>query len=98
MIDKVVQLPDYQVRQLEQMAAARGTTENALIEEALALFLHQTELKAALREEWGYLQQLQSEIDNIPEHTVPSHDPNEFTVTHAVPVVPENIRNRGEIR
>lgn len=95
MVDKVVQIADYQAQQLEQMAAARGTTENALIEEALARFLSQGELVDALHEEWEYLQQMQSEAGGMPEYTTPSYDAREFVVTHEIPVAPEKIRSRG---
>lgn len=65
-VDKRVHISDFRARRLTQLAAARGATENSIIEEGLDLLFREQDRQAtrdeSLRESKEALMDLQGEI------------------------------------
>ncbi len=99
-VEKQVQIADYRAKRLEQLAAARGVTEDALIEEALELLFREQERQAAreaaLREDWELLQQLEAELGPLPSHPKLKIDLDDAAVIVGTPIDPARIRRIGE--
>ena len=97
-VDKVVRLSDERARRLGQLAADKGVTEDALIEEALDLLFQEQEeaidIDAAIQADVELLRQLEAELGPSTARIVPPLDPADIVVTHAVPIRPELVRRR----
>jgi hypothetical protein len=101
-VEKQVQVADYRAKRLEQLAAERGVTENALIEEALDLLFREQERQAAreeaLREDWEQLRQLEAELGPIPPSSRPvlKINPEDIVPFAGTPIDPDRIRRIGD--
>ena len=90
---KVVQIADVQALRLEQLAAAKGATESALVEQALELLFRQSGRDELLRADREALQQLEAEgVLPSPHQITPALDPADYQVTHAVRVASESAQ------
>lgn len=83
-IDKHVQIDDSRARRLEQLARSTGSTENALIEEALDLLFRENALTEDERDAWEELQRLEAETGTCSVPTSPPLHVETYTLTHAV--------------
>ena len=89
-VEKQVQMDGERVRRLERLAAAQGTTPDALIEEALDLLFQthpiQPDIPEALRADWELLQELEAELGPIEPPSAPSIRPEEVRFLVGTPV------------
>jgi hypothetical protein len=96
-VDKQVRMTAERASRLEQLAAERGTTEDALIEEGLdVLFREQerrAEREAALREGEELLRQMEAELGPIRPSSVPPISLEGATFIVGTPIAPERIRH-----
>ncbi len=91
---KLVQIADVQAQHLEQLAAAKGTTESPLVEQALELLFGQSGRDEALRTDKEALQQLEAEgVLPSPHQITPPLNPDEYQMTHAVRITSEMTRD-----
>src|SRR5438270_930926 len=96
-IEKSVELSEASARLLKQLAMARGASENALIEEALALLFREHERRtareAAIREDSEELARLEAYLEPVPEPIgAPFHiDPDEIVSIVGTPIAPNRI-------
>lgn len=101
-IEKQVQIANHRAKRLEQLAAARGTTEDALIEEGLDLLFREQERRAAreeaLQEDLEQLRQLEAELGPIPPSSAPPIQWDEAVLIVGTPIPPERIRRIEEWR
>jgi hypothetical protein len=100
-VEKQVQLAEYRAKRLEQLAAAKGTTENALIEAGLDLLFREQERQAAreeaLRDDWEQLRQLEAELGPLPQSRARRKiNPDEIVSIVGTPIDPATIRRPGE--
>lgn len=100
-VEKQVQIADYRAKRLEQLAAARGTTEDALIEEGLDLLFREQERsavrEAALQEDLEQLRQLEAELGPLPRsRTRFKINPDEIEFLVGTPIDPNTIRRLGD--
>lgn len=84
-------IAEKQAERLEQLAAARGDSESALVEQAIELLFRSTQSEMD-RADWEFLRQLEAENPSLPHRRTFALDPADFQVTHAVPVAPETLR------
>jgi hypothetical protein len=91
-VEKHMQIAQDKAKRLEELAAARGTSENALFEEALDLLFRAKETEAAIQVGWELLQQLEGELGPVPSSTVPPIRPEDTVFLGGTPLSPERIR------
>ena len=90
---KRVQIADAQAQQLEQLAAANGATESALVEQALELLFQRSGREEIMRTDRDVLRQLEAEgVLPSPHQITPALNPADYQMTHAIRVAPENVR------
>ena len=90
---KLVQIADVQALRLEHLAAVKGATESALVEQALELLFRQSGRDEFLRADREALQELEGEgVLPSPHQITPALDPANYLVTHAVRVAPESAQ------
>jgi hypothetical protein len=97
-VETVVRLSGERARQLARLAAERGTSEEALVAEALDLLFRHQALCDANGEDAELLRRMEAELGPSRARTVPPLDPAHFEVTHVVPIRPELIRRPEEDR
>ena len=100
-VDKQVRLSGHRARRLEQLAAAQGTTENALIKKALDLLFQEQEddanVSGHLHAHSSLLKQLEAELG--PQSLRPKAytiDPAEVVSFVGTPIDPEILCRVGE--
>ena len=99
-VDKQVQIAAERAQRLTQLAAAKGVTENALLEKALDLLFQEQEeavdIEAELQADRELLHQFEAEYGPLsaaaPRETLHLEG---ATVTHGVSLAPHKIR-RGD--
>lgn len=90
-MSKLVQIADVQAQRLQQLAAAKGATESALVEQALELLFRQSGREEALRTDREALQQLEAAgVLPSPHQITPTLHPAEYQLTHTIPVAIKN--------
>ena len=100
-VDKRVQITGDRAKRLARLAAARGTTESALIEEGLDLLFREQERQAAreeaLREGRELLQQMEADMGPLPSGRarVKIH-PEDIVSIVGTPIDPATIRRTGD--
>jgi hypothetical protein len=97
-VETIVRLSGERARQLGRLAAARGTSEEALVAEALDMLFRQNAPCTESADDAELLCQLEAELGPSKARTVPPLDPAHFEVTHVVPIRPELIRRPSEER
>ena len=94
---KLVQIADVQAQKLEQLSAAKGATESALVEQALELLFRQSSREEAICADRETLKQLEAEGILPSQHQItPGLNPGDYHMTHAIAVAPESARRWTE--
>lgn len=94
-MSSLVEIQDSQSERLKKIAADKGVTPNALLEEALELLFQQAEREKIGREEQAFLKQLEAENGaSFPIRTRPPFNKDEITITHTVPIASVNRLQR----
>src|SRR5437867_4469514 len=81
---KLIEINPVQAERLHDLAQAQGTSEDALIEEALELLFRQKVREEALTEDLAALRSLSAPSEAADTPAAPHRDPCDFTVTHAI--------------
>lgn len=84
-LGSLVEIKESQSARLQQIAAEKGVTPNALLEQALELLFQQEDREQVAHEEQALLRQLQAEgqISSSARKRSPFH-PDEIILTHTI--------------
>ena len=93
---RMVEIDSAHAERLHRLAEARGIDEDVLIGEALELLFHQRERQEAIDDDLRVWQEMESEPDDVRSYmTAPKRNPNDYVVTHAIPVVAHELHRSG---
>lgn len=95
-VEKQVHLLEQTARRLEELAASRGTTEEAIIQQALEKMFCEQEPSAQFMADRELLRQLEAEVGPVKPNFVPTIDPADIvSVDFPIYLDPSRIKREA---
>ena len=85
-VEKRMHIAEDRARRLKELATAKGTTEDVLLEEALDLLFRKNETDETLQASWELLHELEAESGPILPSTTPTIRPEDTVFLGGTPL------------